>query len=54
LFLGDARGAAQKKKWAKKYMRGVFELLLPRNAQKRTKKKLKGKKVWVVGVGGWV
>jgi hypothetical protein len=36
-----------------KYLYGVFELPLPRNAQKRTKKTAKKKKVgwWV---GGWV
>jgi hypothetical protein len=32
---------------------GVFELPLPRNAQKRTGKKIKGKKVvWWVGGSG--
>jgi hypothetical protein len=33
-----------------KYLCGVFELPLPRNAQKRTKKKVKKKK----SGGGWV
>jgi hypothetical protein len=33
-----------------KYFNGVFELPLPRNAQKRTKKKIKKKKFgWWVG-----
>jgi hypothetical protein len=32
-----------------KYLRGVFELPLTRNAQKRTKKKVKKKNIWV----GW-
>jgi hypothetical protein len=33
-----------------KYLYGVFELPLPRNAQKRTKQKSRGKKVgWWVG-----
>jgi hypothetical protein len=39
----------------KKYFNGVFELPLPRNAQKRTKMVLKKKvkkKSWVLG--GWV
>jgi hypothetical protein len=35
-----------------KYFYGVFELPLPRNAQKRTKKKSQEKKVRMVG--GWV
>jgi hypothetical protein len=35
-----------------KYFYGVFELPLPRNAQKRTKKKSQGKKSRMVG--GWV
>jgi hypothetical protein len=34
-----------------KYFNGVFELPLPRNAQKRTKKKVKKKKT---KVGWWV
>jgi hypothetical protein len=34
-----------------KYVYGVFELPLPRNAQKRTKKKCQGKKK---SDGGWV
>jgi hypothetical protein len=32
-----------------KYFYGVFELPLPRNAQKRTKKKLRKKVGWWVG-----
>jgi hypothetical protein len=38
-----------------KYFYGVFELPLTRNAQKRTKKKVKEKKVgrWVAGSGIW-
>jgi hypothetical protein len=35
-----------------KYLYGVFELSLPRNAQKRSKKKSQEKKSWMVG--GWV
>jgi hypothetical protein len=35
-----------------KHFCGVFELPLPRDAKKRTKKKVKGKKVGPVG--GWV
>jgi hypothetical protein len=35
-----------------KHFYGVFELLLPRNAQKLTKKKTKEKKSRMVG--GWV
>jgi hypothetical protein len=36
-----------------KYFNGVFELPFPRNAQKRTKTKVKGKKVgWRVGGSG--
>jgi hypothetical protein len=35
-----------------KHLYGVFDLPLPRNAQKRTKKKTKGKKGRMVG--GWV
>jgi hypothetical protein len=37
-----------------KYVYGVFELPLPRNAQKRTKKKSQEKKVGRRTVGGWV
>jgi hypothetical protein len=35
-----------------KYFDGVFEIPLPRNAQKRTKRKCQGKKSRMVG--GWV
>jgi hypothetical protein len=38
-------------KQIRKYFYGVFELALPRNAQKRTKNKSR-KKSWMVG--GWV
>jgi hypothetical protein len=37
-----------------KYFNGVFELPLPRNAQKRTKKKSQEKKAGCRMAGGWV